>query len=157
MAAESARNLEKRMSEMNNTQVRAMMLTFRGVSAVNRNDWSAAKQDFVEAHKLDPEDAFTLNNLGYVAEKSGDLESAQFYYSQARHAYDANARVGLATKQPAQGQRLFAVASENGGMVGDELVQYKEQRQLETGPITLIPRGNGAQQPSQPQSPSQPQ
>lgn len=143
MAAESAQNLRQRMASLNNAQMRAMMLTFRGVSAANRNDWNAAKQDFTEAYRLDPNDAFTLNNLGYLSEKKGDLETAQFYYSQARRAYDANSRVGLATRQPALGQPLFAVASESGDMVGDELIQYKEERRMETGPIELIPRGNG--------------
>lgn len=146
MAAESAQNLQKRMENMSNAQMRAMMLSFQGVSAANRNDWNTAKQDFAEAYRLDPGDAFTLNNLGYLAEKRGDLETAQFYYSHARSAFDANAKVGLATKHPAQGQPLFAVASESSDMVGDELVQYKEERRTQTGPIVLIPRGNGSSQ-----------
>lgn len=143
MAAESARNLQQRMQNMSNSQMRAMTLTFQGVSAANRNDWDTAKRDFSEAYRLDPGDAFTLNNLGYLAEKRGDLETAQFYYSHARSAFDANSRVGLATKQPAQGEPLFSVASESNDMVGDELVRYKEERHQETGPIELIPRGNG--------------
>ena len=55
------------------------MLTLRGVSATNQNDWSTAKQDFLQAYSLDSDSAFSLNNLGYVAEKDGDLETAQFY------------------------------------------------------------------------------
>lgn len=160
MAAESAKNLRKRMENMGNAQMQAMMLTYQGVSAANRNDWETARRDFVEAYSLDPSDAFTQNNIGYIAEKNGDLETAKFYYSHARTASDANSRVGIATKQPAQGQRLFAVASESNDMVGDELIQYQEERRMETGPIKLIPRGNpsanqqptpGSRPPSQPQ------
>lgn len=143
MAAESAQNLQQRMQNMSNAQMRAMTLTFQGVSAANRNDWDTAKRDFSEAYRLDPGDAFTLNNLGYLAEKRGDLETAQFYYSHARGAVDANSRVGLATRQPAQGEPLYSVASQSNDMVGDELVRYREERHQETGPIELIPRGNG--------------
>lgn len=161
MAAASAEDLQRRMQNMSNSQMHAMMLTFQGVSAANRNDWSTAKQDFVEAYRLDPGDAFTMNNLGYLAEKRGDLETAQFYYSHARSAFDANSRVGLATRQPAQGQPLFSVASESSDMVGDELTRYKEERRQETGPIELIPRGSGASGQTTPhqnnQSPQPPQ
>lgn len=143
-AADSARELRKRMSSLDNLQQRAIFLTMQGVSAANRNDWQDAKQDFINAHSLDPSDAFALNNLGYVAERDGDLETAQFYYSQARKAEDADARVGLATQREAEGQHLFTVASDSGGKVGDELNVYTEERHRETGPIELIPRGNAS-------------
>jgi len=74
------------------------MLTFRGVSEANENDWTHAKQDFLQAYSLNPDTAFTLNNLGYVAEKDGDLETAEFYYSKARKAEDAKARIGVANR-----------------------------------------------------------
>ena len=113
MAADSARNLRKRMQTMNPNEVRAAMLAIRGVSATNENNWSVAKQDFLEAYTLDPQSAFALNNLGYVAEREGDFETAKAYYSRARKAGDADARVGLATQSAAQGQQLIAVADDN--------------------------------------------
>lgn len=153
-AAESARELRKRMSSLDNSQQRAIFLTMQGVSAANRNDWQAATQDFVEAHSLDPRDAFALNNLGYVAEREGDLETAQFYYSQARKAEDADARVGLATQRAAEGQRLFAVASDSGGKVDDKLNVYTQERRRETGPIQLTPRGGNSGNQGAPPNPS---
>lgn len=168
VAANSARDLRKRMSNMDSSQIRAVMFTVQGVAAANRNDWQSAKKDFLEAYRLDPGDAFSLNNAGYISEKNGDIETAQFYYSRARQAVDSDARVGLATHSVAEGQHLSTVASDSGQKVGDELGRYKEQRRRETGPIELIPRdntqgGNGASNPStgsgpqsQPPSGSQP-
>ena len=84
MAAESARDLRKKMRTVGNDEAQATMLSLRGVAATNRNDWPAAKQDFLKAYSLNPDSAFSLNNLGYVAERDGDLETAQFYYAKAR-------------------------------------------------------------------------
>lgn len=140
MAADSAKKLRKRMQNLSDQQARATMLTFRGVAAVNRNDWTTAKEDFQEAYKLDPDSAFTLNNLGYVAEKEGDIETAQFYYSKARTAAGSNLRVGLATDSSAEGKRLVAVASSSHLGVDNELEQYAREARQQTGPVELIPR-----------------
>lgn len=153
VAAASAKALRKRLNGMDSEQVRAVMYTTQGVAAANRNDYATARQDFLEAYKLDPADAFSLNNVGYVAEKNGDLETAQFYYAKARQAVDSDARVGLATQAMAEGQHLSTVASDSDQQVGGEVTRYREQRQRETGPIELIPRdntqgGNGASNPS---------
>ncbi len=164
VAANSASDLRKRLHNMNSAQIRAVMFTVQGVAAANRNDWQTAQKDFLQAYNLDPSDAFSLNNAGYIAEKNGDIELAQFYYSRARQALDSDARVGLATQSLAEGQHLSVVASDSGQKVGDELSRYREERRRETGPIELIPRdntqgGNGASNPStrsapQPQPPS---
>jgi Flp pilus assembly protein TadD len=157
MASDSARELRKRMKNNDSAQARATMLAFRGVSALNRNDWSTAKQDFLEAYKLDPDSAFSLNNRGYVAEKDGDLETAQFYYSKARKAEDADARVGLATERSAEGKHLVAVAAESHLKVGGELEQYSQAARRETGPVELIRRNNSTAEPNaSPNKPSVP-
>lgn len=162
-ADESAQALEKKMQAMSPQQARAMAFTFEGVAAVNRNDWNAAKQDFLQAYKLDPNDAFALNNVGYVAEKNGDIETAQFFYSRARAALGANAQVGLATRSGEEGQPLFAVAAESDHAIDRVLAREQNiRRREETGPIELIPRGgqspsnnqpDGNANPPQPQSP----
>jgi Flp pilus assembly protein TadD len=150
-AAESARQLRKRLQNVSSAEERATLLTFRGVSEVNRNDWGQAKQDFLQAYSLDPNSAFSLNNLGYVAEKDGDLETAQFYYAKARKAEDANARVGMATQRSAEGQQLLAVAADSGRNVDGRIDQYKQSQRQQTGPIELIPRGdNTTAEPSNP-------
>ncbi len=160
MAADSARQLRKRMRNANPEDTRATMLTWRGVSAINQNDWPAAKQDFLEAYSLHPSSAFSMNNLGYVAEKNGDMETAQFYYSKARKAEDARARIGLATEPSAEGRNLATVAGESDATVGDEIDRYRQAARQQTGPIQLIRRNNTPAQPSvapnQPSSPVSP-
>jgi Flp pilus assembly protein TadD len=140
MAAASAQDLRKKMRSMDMSRERASMLELRGVAEVNQNEWDAAKNDFIEAYKLDPNSAFTLNNLGYVAEKDGDLETAQFFYARARRAGDAGARIGLATQSLAEGQHLGAVAVGNTDKVAGELQVYTQDRRGETGPVELTPR-----------------
>jgi Flp pilus assembly protein TadD len=141
MAAESAKRLEKRLQNMNPTEARSVAFTVRGVAAVNQNDWAAARQDFLKAYSLNPRSAFSLNNRGYVAERDGDLESAQFFYANARRAEDSGARVGLATEHFAEGKDLHTVATDSNQKVDLALDQYSQQRRCETGPIELTPRG----------------
>ena len=148
VAAVSARQLRKRMHNQADTELQARMLTLHGVFAANQNDWSAAKEDFVQAYSLDPHSAFSLNNLGYVAEKDGDLETAQFYYSKARSADDANARIGLATEGSAEGEDLDTVANASNQKVDSEIDTYRQAARKQTGPIELIRRGNNPAEPS---------
>jgi Flp pilus assembly protein TadD len=140
MAAASAKRLEARMKKLDSAEVNAVMFTLRGVSATNRNDPSSARQDFLHAYSLDPGSAFSLNNRGYVAEMDGDMETAEFFYGKARQAPDANARVGLATEQSAEGKKLASVATESHHQVDGELDRYSQERRRQTGPIELTPR-----------------
>jgi Flp pilus assembly protein TadD len=156
VAAESARDLQKKMRHIGNDEQQSTMLSLRGVAATNRNDWQTAKQDFLKAYSLNPESAFSVNNLGYVAERDGDLETAQLYYAKARKAADADARIGLATQRSAEGQLLFAVAGDSVQHVGSQLDQYSQSRRRLSGPIELIPRNNTQENPSAAPSPSAP-
>ncbi len=142
MAAASAKRLVERMKKMDSAEVSAVMLTLRGVSATNQNDWSAARQDFLNAYSLDPSSAFSLNNRGYVAEMDGDLETAQEFYQKARKASGSGDRVGLATQLSAEGKALASVAVTSNLRVDSELEIYSQQRRRQTGPIELTPRGN---------------
>lgn len=148
VAAVSARLLRKRMRNVATAELRANMLTLHGVYAANQNDWPAAKQDFLQAYSLDPHSAFSLNNLGYVAEKDGDLETAQFYYSKARSADSARTRIGLATEGSAEGKNLVTVANRSIRKVDSEINVYRQAERKQTGPIELIRRGNNPAEPS---------
>lgn len=148
MAAASAQELRKRMEKMDVARERATMLAMRGVSATNRNDWSAAKQDFLDAYALDPRSAFTLNNLGYVAERDGDAEKARSYYAAARKADDADARVGLSTQSSAQGRHLGALADDSFRDVDNKLAEYGEEHRKQQGPVELKRRGTKSDQPA---------
>jgi Flp pilus assembly protein TadD len=142
MAADSARRLRERMQTSATAEAQAALLTVRGVSATNHNDWTVARQDFLKAYSLNPYSSFSLNNIGYLAERDGDLETAQFFYERARKAEDAGAKVGLATRQSAEGMRLFAVAEDSDQKVNSEITQENEARRQHPGPVGLKHRDN---------------
>ena len=144
MAADSARKLRDRLQNAATDQARAALLAVRGVSATNRNDWPAAKQDFLQSYSLDPSSAFSLNNVGYVAEKDGDLETAEFFYAKARKSEHANDRVGLATRSTDEGKQLFSVATDSDQKVGDKIVLENQARRKQSTPIELKHRDNTA-------------
>src|ERR1700733_8836855 len=143
MAAASAKRLQRRMQDTNSNDVQAAMFNLRGVYAANQNNWTAAVQDFLRAYSVDPENAFSVNNRGYVAEHEGDLESAEFFYQKAKRAGDANDRVGLATERSAEGRSLLTVANDSNRKVDGALEVYSRERHLETTPVELTPRGDG--------------
>lgn len=149
MAQDSAKRLQKRMSNMDPAEAKAVMFTMRGVHAANQNNWPAAREAFLHAYALDPSSAFCINNRGYVAERDGDMESAQFFYEKARRSQDASARIGLATAVDAQGQPLGVVASDSTGKVDSALEVYSRERRQENAPVELTPRGAGDQQQDQ--------
>jgi Flp pilus assembly protein TadD len=162
MAAASARRLAEWMKKKDSAELDAIMLTSRGVSATNQNDWLAAREDFLQAYSLDSASAFSLNNRGYVAEMEGDLETAQYFYDKARKAGDPNIRVGLASKHSAEGKKLSVVATDSDHQVDGELDKYSQDRRRQTGPIELIPRGtppagDSSVTPERPLSPDVPQ
>ena len=163
MAAESARKLESRLKNTDNPEAQAALLTVRGVSATNRNDWQAARRDFLKAYSLNPNSAFSLNNLGYVSERDGDMETANFFYMKAQQAVDAKARIGLASRSLAEGQYLDAVAADSQQKVGGELDRYRQTRHAEPGNVELERRdgtpvdNTPAPSPTAPAPPNTPQ
>ena len=144
MAEENLRRIEKQMQGAGSAESESLELSLRGVLAENANDWSAARQDFMRAYSLNPSNAFSLNNRGYVAERDGDLESAQFFYHKAEQADGAGLAVGLATDRSAKGMPLSRLASDSLGKVDGALEVYSQERRTQTGPVELTPRGNGA-------------
>lgn len=158
MAATNARQLRNwiKRKQISQNAAQAAFLNRRGVFAENENDQAAAKRDFLHAYSLDPKDAFSLNNRGYVAEMNGDLESAQYFYKKARHALDAHAHVGLATNNLARGETLSQVATGSTWKMRGALATYSRERRSQTGPIKLTPRNGaslvGAPAPSKPAS-----
>lgn len=158
MADASARRLERRLRNAGPNQERAMMLTIRGVLAANQNEWTAAREDFLRAYSLDPTSAFTMNNRGWVAEKDGDLETAQYFYGKAQKADNADVPVGFATRLSAEGQSMGAVATQSNNKVDDALEVYSEQRKKQQpGTIELIPRGGSPSTPQNTPPQQQPQ
>ncbi len=112
-------------------------LNLRGVAAMNRNDRRAARDYFQQAYKLEPNDAFTLNNMGYVAEMDGDRETAEFYYAKAKEADEANKKVAVSTRADLAGQPLRDVATYGDNKVEAKMAALVEARRREGGPVAL--------------------
>jgi Flp pilus assembly protein TadD len=58
-------------------------LNREGVAQLKRGHQEKAKRLFYRAYLLDPQDPFTLNNLGYISELEGDADHALRYYALA--------------------------------------------------------------------------
>jgi tetratricopeptide (TPR) repeat protein len=125
IASRNADAARRELSNEGNVDAKVARLNLQGVSALNRNQLSQALQYFQQAYRLDPDNAFSLNNMGYISELNGDRESADFYYAKAREANRSSARVALATRKSFEGMRLASVADEN-----EQSVEGAQEKQL---------------------------
>ena len=154
MAAASEKRLRERMESLQSPEAQTAVLNLRGVSAINRNDWRSAQEDFSQAYQLSPNNAFSLNNQGFLAELNGDLETAQDFYREAQRAGGAGVRVGLATRQDAEGIHLYSVANGNEADVSSALEAFSQARRRSGAPIQLKRRdGSPAVAPTEPTPP----
>ena len=128
----------------NDIPERVARLNTRGVSAINRNDFKLARQYFEEAYKLDPKNAFALNNMGYLAEADGDRETADFYYGKAKEADQSSKRVAYATRKDVEGEKLATVANGSDESVNKAMEEAAAARRMEGGPVVLHNRDNSA-------------
>ena len=160
MAEQNARALRNRLERVNDLREQVAELNLRGVSAVNRNDLRAADADFRKAYALDPNDAFTLNNIGFVAEMAGDKETAQFFYDHARQAGGATATVGVATRRTEEGKKLVTVAADSDTKVEAKVAQERDALRRQHEPVVLRRRDNSivdeSEQPGAPTDSTQP-
>ncbi len=142
MAEQNAKALRDHLSHRNDVAEQVAELNLRGVSAVNRNDLRAAEADFRKAYALDPNDAFAMNNIGYVAELDGDRETAQFFYDRARQSAGATAVVGVATSSIAEGKKLVAAASDSNSKVESNVARERDMLRKQNEPVVLRRRDN---------------
>jgi Flp pilus assembly protein TadD len=150
MAAQNAKKLRNRLETQPDNEVAE--LNFRGVSAINRNDLKAADRDFRGAYALDPNNAFALNNIGYLAELQGDQETAEFFYAKARELAGADSKVGLATRRSAEGLTLSQVATDSDSRVEAVVSQERDALRRQHAPVVLRRRDNSlVEEPSTPQ------
>jgi len=155
MAQQNAKALRDHLSRANDVPQHVADLNLRGVSAVNRNDLRSANADFRKAYSLDPNNAFTLNNIGFVSELEGDRETAQFFYDRARQMGDANAIVGVATRRTEEGRKLFSVAMDSNSRVEERVTQQRNALRRQRHPVVLHRRDNSiVEEPAQPPAPS---
>ncbi|HEY6307145.1 MAG TPA: tetratricopeptide repeat protein [Candidatus Angelobacter sp.] len=101
-----------------------------GVKALQKHDIAKAKRLFYKAYLVDPNDPFTLNNLGYVSELEGDLDRAQRYYDLAE-ANTSEAVIDRSTEKQLEGKVVSKVA---GQYLGDQM----KVNQLNTQAVRLL-------------------
>lgn len=133
IASANAQKVQKQMAKEEDVPSQVARLNLRGVSAINRNERATAREFFQQAYKLDPNNAFTLNNMGYLAELDGDRETADFFYAKAQEANRSNARVVIATRKTAEGKRVAEVASMSDTAVTDAQSAVIEARRAQQG------------------------
>ncbi len=86
-------------------------LNQEGVKAVEKHAYKRAKALFYKAYLIDPNDPFTLNNLGYIAELEGQVDRAQRYYALAQEQA-SDAVVYKSTDRAAVGQPVDKIAGD---------------------------------------------
>jgi len=125
IASINAQAARRELATEASSEAKVTRLNLRGVSALNRNQLAQARQFFQQAYRVDPGNAFSLNNMGYISEIEGDRETADYYYAKAREANRSSARVALATRKSLEGKRLASVADQN-----QQTVQSAEEKRL---------------------------
>src|SRR5246500_6074165 len=80
-------------------------LNREGVEAVRKHDYRKAEGLFYKAYLFDPNDAFTLNNLGYISELQGQIDRAQQFYSLAAEQ-SSDAVVDVASTSRVKGRPM---------------------------------------------------
>ena len=156
VAEDNAAKLRQWLNGDETITAKVARLNLRGVSALNRNDRKGARTFFEQASKLNPDDAFSLNNMGYVAELDGDRETANYYYGKAQQADRSKVKVGVASRKEAEGEPLQNVADNNETMVDAKIQQQLNAKRQTKQPPTLL-RRNGIQPRLTNQLPSEPQ
>ena len=137
VARQNAVSVSRLIARGEDVEAASARLNLRGVAALNDNNPSAARGFFLQAYQQDSQNAFTLNNLGYVAELAGDRETAEMYYEAARSGRDATARVTYATRQDVEGRKIDNVSDDNQLDVEATLKAIQEAKRREGRPIEL--------------------
>jgi Flp pilus assembly protein TadD len=137
VAADNARAVTKSMETAQGLEARAARLNAQGVFALNHNEPEKARTDFEQAYKLDPQNSFTLNNIGYVAEMNGDQETADDFYAAAGLAPGAAQPVTAASHSEMKGLPLGEVAKVNGRNAEANLQSEQEAKRRQSEPVEL--------------------
>src|ERR1700719_3790478 len=80
-------------------------LNQEGVREIGKHAYEKAETLFYKAYLLDPDDPFTLNNLGYVSELQGQLDRAQKFYALAAKQ-PTDAVIDVASSKHVEGRSM---------------------------------------------------
>jgi len=142
IAFKNEQAVRARLASQQSNQDRAARLNVQGVSALNHNQDDKAYADFRQAYKLDPQNSFSLNNMGFVSEAFGDEETANEFYSSAQRGDQADAPVSVASHHEMIGAAVGQVAGSNSQASEAELQAQAEAKRRNNAPIVLRRRDN---------------
>lgn len=142
VAFRNEQSVRARLAAQQTNQDQAARLDAQGVSAINHNDPDKAYDLFRQAYKLDPQSAFSRNNMGYVAEAFGDEETANEFYESAQRGDHTGAPVKLASHHEMVGEAVGDVAGSNVQSSDADLQAQAEAKRRTNAPIVLRRRDN---------------
>lgn len=142
VAFKNEQAVRARLESQQSNVDKAARLQVQGVSALNHNQDDKAYQNFREAYKLDPNSAFSLNNMGYVSDAFGDKETANEFYSAAQRGEEASAPVSVASHHEMVGVAVGQVAGTNSQASEADLQAQAEAKRRNHAPIVLRRRDN---------------
>lgn len=142
VAAGNAASVRTRLTAEQSAADKAARLNVEGVAALNHNQQDKALDFFKQAYKVDPNSAFSLNNMGYLEEVFHDPETANEFYTRAREAGDSGAPVRMASHHEMVGQAVGAVAETNTQATETTLEVLAEAKRRRNEPIVLRRRDN---------------
>jgi Flp pilus assembly protein TadD len=91
-------------------------LNREGVKEIRRHRLARAEQLFYRAYLIDPDDPFTLNNLGYISELQGKIDRAQRYYELAAKENNSETVIAMASTRNLEGKKLSEVTESYGNL-----------------------------------------
>ena len=91
-------------------------LNREGVKEIKKHHLDKAERLFYRAYLIDPDDPFTLNNLGYISELQGKVERAQRYYELAAKENNSETVIAEASERNVEGQKLSRITSSYGNL-----------------------------------------
>lgn len=142
IAFRNSEAVRQRLQSEGSQQAKAARLNLEGVSALNHNQPDKAEQYFRQAYQLDPQSAFSLNNMGFLSELLGDQETAADFYSRARQGDQAGTAVSFASRHEMVGEAVGQVAATNTQAAEAGLQAIAEAKRRKREPIVLRRRDN---------------
>ena len=91
-------------------------LNREGVKEVQKRHLERAEKLFYRAYLIDPDDPFTLNNLGYISELQGKVERAQRYYQLAAKENNSETVIAEASASKLKGHKLSEITTSYGNL-----------------------------------------
>jgi Flp pilus assembly protein TadD len=91
-------------------------LNREGVKEIQKHRLDRAAKLLYRAYLIDPDDPFTLNNLGYISELQGKVERAQRYYELAAKENNSETVIAESSARQLEGHKLSEITSSYGSL-----------------------------------------